>query len=210
MGIIEAIKERRSVNFFEPGKTISENLMRELLELANLSPSSFNLQPWNVIVVQDQERKKVLRQCAFNQTKVEEASAVLIMLANPRAVEEHLQRVLDSWEELGYIKQEQRETYSNMAKTLYGTEDSMKRKLFAVKNTSLFAMNLMLAAKGLGLETHPMDGFDEECIKKEFNIPVYMLIPMMIAIGDLKSGITLPPRAFRRDISQFVSFEELQ
>lgn len=207
MDIIQAIKERRSINFFEPGKTISDDLMRELLEIANLSPSSFNLQLWNVIVVQDQERKKVLRQCAFNQPKVEEASAVLIIIANPKAVEEHLQRVLDSWQELGYIKEEMRETYINMTKTLYDTEDSVKRKILAVKNTALFAMNLMLAAKGLGLETHPMDGFDEECVKKEFNIPVYMLIPMLIAIGNLKSDITLLPRAFRRDIGEFVRFE---
>ena len=207
MDIIQAIKERRSINFFEPGKTISDDSIRELLEIANLSPSSFNLQPWNVIVVKDQERKKVLRQCAFNQPKVEEASAVLIMIANPKAVEEHLQRVLDSWQELGYIKQEMRETYINMAKNLYDTEDSLKRKTLAVKNTALFAMNLMLAAKEFGLETHPMDGFDEECIKKEFNIPAYMLIPMLIAIGNLKSGVTLLPRAFRRDIGEFVRFE---
>lgn len=207
MDIIQAIKERRSINFFEPDKKISDDLMRELLEIANLSPSSFNLQPWNVIVVQDQERKKVLRQCAFNQTKVEEASAILIMIANPKVVEEHLQRVLDSWQELGYIKQEMRDTYINMAKNLYDTEDSFKRKTLAVKNTALFAMNLMLAAKGLGLETHPMDGFDEECVKKEFKIPAYMLITMLIAIGNLKSGVTLLPRAFRRDIREFVRYE---
>ncbi|MEK7308014.1 MAG: nitroreductase family protein, partial [Nitrospirota bacterium] len=76
-----------------------------------------------------------------------------------------------------------------------------------VKNTSLFAMNIMLAAKGLGLETHPMDGFDEECIKKEFNIPADKIIPMLIAVGNLKSGITLLPRAFRRSVGEFVSFE---
>lgn len=207
MEVIQAIKERRSINFFEPGKAISDDTMKTLLDIANLSPSSFNLQPWQVIVVKDPERKKVLRQCAFNQSKVEEASAVLIMIADPKAADIHLQRVLDSWQELGYIKPETRETYINMAKSLYDTEDSLRRKIFAVKNTSLFAMNIMIAAKGLGLETHPMDGFDEECVKKEFNIPDKMHIPMLIAIGYLKSGITLLPRAFRRDIGEFVRYE---
>lgn len=207
MDVIQAIKERRSINFFELGKVISDDMMKTLLDIANLSPSSFNLQPWQVIVVKDMERKKVLRQCAFNQPKVEEASAVLIMIADPKAVEAHLHRVLKSWQELGYIKPEMEETYINMAKNLYDTEDSLRRKIFAVKNTSLFAMNIMIAAKGLGLETHPMDGFDEDRIKKEFNITADKIIPMLIAVGNLRTGVTLPPRAFRRNIEEFVGFE---
>jgi len=208
MDVIQAMKERRSINFFETGKEISEDKLMELLEIANLSPSSFNLQPWKVVVVKDMERKKVLRQCAFNQPKVEEASVVLIMIADPKGVEENLERVLESWQELGYIKPEIRQTYIEMAKNLYGAEESLKRKIFAVKNTALFAMNLMIAAKDLGLETHPMDGFDEECIKKEFNIPDDKIIPMLIAVGYLRSGITLLPRAFRRKLNEFVKFEK--
>jgi len=196
MDIIQAIKERRSINFFETGKSISKEKIRELLELANLSPSSMNLQPWRVVVVMEAERKKILRKCAFDQPKAEEASAVL-----------NLGQVLDSWQALGFIKPEMRDTYTGMVKNLYDTEDSLKRKLFAVKNTALFAMNIMLAAKGLGLETHPMDGFDEDCLKKEFNIPADKTIPMLITVGYLRQGITLLPRAFRRKIEDFVRFE---
>jgi putative NAD(P)H nitroreductase len=207
MDVIQAIKERRSINFFEIGKVISDDKLKELIEIANLSPSSLNLQPWKIIAVRDPERKKVLKQCAFNQPKVEEASAVFIVIADPKSVEENLKRMLDSWQGLGYIKPEMRQTYTEMAKSLYGPEDSLKRKIFAVKNTSLFAMNLMITAKGIGLETHPMDGFDEECIKKEFNIQDDKIIPMIIAIGNLRAGATLLPRAFRRDIEEFARFE---
>lgn len=207
MDIIQAIKERRSINFFETGKELADDKIRELLEIANLSPSSFNLQPWRVVVVKSAERKKVLKQCAFNQPKVEEASAVLIMIADPDALEANVERMLDSWQKLGYMKPEMRETYKGMTENLYGTVDSLRRKFFAIKNTALFAMNIMIAAKGLGLETHPMDGFDEDCIKKEFNIPADKIIPMLIAVGHLKTGVTLLPRAFRREIKEFVKFE---
>lgn len=207
MDVIQAIKERRSINFFEPGKEISDGKLKELFEIANLSPSSFNLQPWKVVVVRESQHKKVLRKCAFDQPKVEDASAMLIIIADPRGVEENMERMLNSWQELGYMKPEMKEVYKGMAQNLYGSADSLKRKIFAVKNASLFAMNLMLAAKGLGIETHPMDGFDEDCIKKEFNIPADKIIPMLIAVGSLKAGITLLPRAFRRSIGEFVSFE---
>ncbi|NTU42883.1 MAG: nitroreductase family protein [Nitrospirales bacterium] len=207
MDLINAIHERRSINFFEPGREIPEETLRNLLETANLSPSSFDLQPWKVIVVRSPERKKLLRQCAMNQPKAEEASAVLIIVADPAGVEENLTSVLDSWQELGYMKQEMRGIYADMTKNLYGSADSLTRKFFAVKNSALFAMNLMLTAKGLGLETHPMDGIDETCIKKEFRIEEDKIIPMLIAVGYLKEGVTLLPRAFRRKLTDFVSFD---
>jgi nitroreductase len=207
MDVIEVIRQRRSINFFEQGKELPDEKIKELLELANLAPSSFNVQPWKVVVVRDPARKKVLRKCAFDQPKVEEASAVLIMVADPNFLEDNFSRVLDSWVELGYITEDKRDGNRDLAKNLYGTPDSQTRKYVAVKNTSLFAMNLMLAAKGLGLETHPMDGFDEACIKREFNIPTDKLIPMLVAVGDLKSGVTLLPRAFRRKLEEFVRYE---
>lgn len=207
MDVIQAIRERRSINFFEAEKEVPDDKLQELLDIANLAPSSFNLQPWKVVIVRTPERKRVLRACAFNQPKVEEASVVLIMVADPEAVEENMERVLDRWQELGYIKPEMRETNVNMIRSLYGERESERRRFFAVKNTSLFAMNLMVAAKGLGLETHPMDGFDEECIKREFNIPADRIIPMIIAVGYLRDGVTLLPRAFRRKREDFVRYE---
>ena len=210
MDVIETIRNRRSINFFEPGREVPDEKLRELLEVANLSPSSFNTQPWKVVVVKDPERKKVLRECAFGQPKAEECSVVLIMVADPDFLEDNFERVLDSWVELGYMTEDKRNGNRDLAKNLYGAPDSLKRKFTAVKNTALFAMTLMLAAKVLGLETHPMDGFDEECIKKEFGIPGDKAIPMLVAVGYLKEGVKLLPRAFRRSQEEFVKHERYE
>jgi len=207
MDTLQAIKERRAVNFFDPARALPSDALTELLNLANLSPSSFGLQPWKVVAVTDPESKKTLRRCAMNQQKVEEAPVVLIMVADQNGVEENMDRLLESWQELGYMKPEMRKAYSEMMLGLYGARDSLTRKLFAVKNTALFAMTLMIAAKGMGLESHPMDGFDEACVKKEFNIPDDKVIPMLVAVGYLKPGVTLLPRAFRRELDEFVSYQ---
>lgn len=99
--------------------------------------------------------------------------------------------------------------YVDLIGRLYGPPDSWTRKLFAAKNAALFAMNLMLAAKGLGLETHSMDGFDEAGFKREFQIPDDKLIPMLVAVGYLRSRTKLLPRDFRRPLNEFVSFDSL-
>jgi len=207
MNVLDAIKERRAINYFEEGVEIPDNKIKEILEYANLCPSSFNLQPWEVIVVKSPEKKKILRQCAMNQPKVEEASAVFIIIANPEALENYMDKIFDKQIEYGYMKPEMKETYKEVAKKLYGDVDSITRKIFAAKNAALFAMNLMIAAKGHGFETHPMDGFDSDCIKKSFNIPENRIIPMLIAIGYLKKDVKLLQRPYRRSLEEFVKFE---
>ncbi len=200
----EAIRSRRSINFFDPGRRIPEGVLEEVIEEANLAPSSFNLQPWEVVVVKDPEDKRRLRECAFNQPKVEEASAVLIVASDPMAVERHIDRVLKSMVELGYMKAEDVERTRPMPFNLYGEMDSERRRLFAVKNASLFAMSLMIAAMGHGLSTHPMDGFNESKVKEAFGIPGRFVIPMLIAVGYLRDGVSLLPRGLRRPLEEFV------
>lgn len=207
MDVLEALKARRSINFFETGESLSDELIKDLLSVANLAPSSFNLQPWKVIVVKEQSRKEALKKCAHGQQKVVDAPAVLIIIADPKGVEENIERVLDSWQELGYMEAGAKENYSKMAGSLYGPEKSEKRSFFAIKNTAFFAMSIMAAAKGFGLDTHPMDGFDEKCVKREFSIPEDKHIPLLLAVGHLKKGVKLLPRSFRRNVSEFTFFD---
>ena len=89
MNVIEAIKNRRSINFFDKTKEVKKWLISDLIELAALSPSSYNLQPWEIIAVENPKRKSVLKKCAFNQPKAEEASVIFIIIANPGAVEQN-------------------------------------------------------------------------------------------------------------------------
>ncbi len=210
MDVISAIRGRRSINFFDPDRKVPSDTLRELLETANLSPSSFNLQPWEIVVVDDPERKKALRKHAFNQEKVEVAPAVLIVVANPNAVEENIDDHLASMVRLGYIKPEEVEKLRKSPFGLYGEKEGLRRKIFAVKNAAFYAMSLMIAARGFGLETHPMDGFREDAVKAEFGIPEDRIIPLLIAVGYPKPGLSLLPRNYRRELGKFVSFNNFR
>ena len=204
MDVIQALKERRSINFFDASRSIPDDTINELLSIANLTPSSYNLQPWEVIIVKSPDRKQALRKCAFSQPKVEEASIVLIIIANPGAIEENIDRVVAVMIEKGYLKPEAAENAKKGPYRLYDQKDTLKRKLFAVKNTAFFGMSIMAAARGLGLESHPMDGFDEAMVKKEFDIPDDRIIPLLLAVGYPVKDLKLLPRAYRRDLKDFV------
>ena len=56
----DTINNRRAINFFDPEQKVPDNLLKEMIEMAAKAPSSFNLQPWNLIVLKDPEEKKNL------------------------------------------------------------------------------------------------------------------------------------------------------
>ena len=57
MNTFDAIKERRSVKHYDPNHELTDEEVNQLLSLAILSPTSFNIQNWRFVIVKDSEVK---------------------------------------------------------------------------------------------------------------------------------------------------------
>ncbi len=206
MDFIDVINNRRAVNFFDPAKDVSPELLKKVIETAATAPSSFNLQPWSLIVLRDPEEKMKLQKLAWDQPKVTEAPVTLIVLADRDGWQEGHRFVEKNFQEMikaGLMVEEQRQWFEDARNSLYGFS-SEAQQAFACKNTGFFAMALMLAAKNLGLDTHPMDGFDHEEVRKAFNIPENYWIPLLMAVGYFKSDMELAPPKWRKNYDEIV------
>ena len=206
MNFREISTKRRAINFFDQDKDVPEKLLDELIECAARTPSSFNLQPWNLIVLRDLKEKTKLKSLAWDQPKVVEAPVVLIVLADKNGWQEGHSTVEKNWQEMlqsGSMQAEQREWFLNAAKSLYNWSPEASLA-FAAKNAGFFAMSLMYAATSLGLETHPMDGFDHEGVRKAFNIPDNYWIPLLLAVGYKKPGLELHPAKWRKTKEEII------
>lgn len=205
MEFTKVMRERRSVNFFDPMKPVSDQELQKLIEAAALAPSGFNLQPWQLIVVKSPADKERLKTLAWKQPKITEAPAILILLADKDGWKPGHPTVEKAWknmEDLGYFKPQQREWFDGGSKSLYeGVEKSLA---FAVKNAAFFGMALMLAAKNAGLDSHSMDGFDYEGIKKAFDIPDNYFITMLLAVGHFNDKYKLMPPKWRKSYEEIV------
>jgi nitroreductase len=206
MDFKDVIVKRRAVHFFDPNKPVPDTLIKQLIEMAALAPSSYNLQPWSVIIVKTPEEKMRLRKLAWNQEKVTDAPVVFIVLADRAGwkkghpfVEKNFQEFVKA----GMMKEEQHEWFLNACQSLYGTRPEMEQA-FACKNAGFFAMALMFAAKHLGMDSHPMDGFDHDAVRKEFQIPENYWIPLLLAIGYFDETKTLWPPKWRKTYDEIV------
>ncbi|MCX7823512.1 MAG: nitroreductase family protein [Syntrophobacterales bacterium] len=195
----EIAEKRRAVNFFDSSVAITDDDLRSIYEIAKLSPSSFNLQPWRVIVVRSPEKRERLRELAMNQPKVTEASAILVFVGRGKAYEEDVDRVLRDRVSKGYMSEQIVDRVKEVIRNLYGGREVA----FASRNVGLFAMLFMLAAESEGWDTHPMDGFDVEGVREFLQLGEGEFPVMMMALGKKQREATLLPRPERK------SFEEV-
>lgn len=201
MDFKQILINRRAINFFDPDTDINDALLQEIIEDAAKSPSSFNLQPWKLVVFRAPDKKAALRKLAFDQPKVTEAPVVLMLLADRDGWKEGCPTLENHFSNT--MEPEQRDWFIGTTSALYGTSRESSQA-FANKNAGLFAMSLMYSATHHGLHTHPMDGFDHEGVRKEFDIPDNYWIPMLIALGHPKKGLEIKAKAWRQSYEEMV------
>lgn len=206
MNFKEVMDGRRAINFFDTGTGVPDNLIREMVSLASRTPSSFNLQPWSLMILRDQAQKERLKAHAWKQEKITDAPVTMIVLADKEGWTFENPFVEKTFSELvktGEMAESQRDWFADAGATLYGASETRK-VAFACKNAGFFAMSLMLAAKSLGLETHPMDGFDIDGVRSEFRIPDNYWIMLLLAVGYVKPGVTVKPPKWRKSVDEIV------
>jgi nitroreductase len=168
--------------------------------MAARAPSSYNLQPWNLIVLTGAEEKERLRKVAMNQAKVSEAPIACIVLADADGWREGHPTMERNFREMvaaGGIKPERHDWYAGACRKMYGGGRDYSLA-FAAKNAAFFAMSLMYACAHLGLDTHPMDGFDLDGVREAFHIPDNYWIPLLLAVGRLRPGESAPAPKWRK------------
>jgi len=80
MDVLDAIRSFRPCTQYHPRPVPPEKL-KAVLAAARLAPSQQNLQPWRFVVVQDDERKRLLAQASARGKLIAEAPAVIVAFA---------------------------------------------------------------------------------------------------------------------------------
>ena len=175
METITAIKERRSVKHYDPAHEMSEAQINALLELALLSPTSFNMQNWRFVVVTDPEKRAAMQAAAWNQAQVTEASITILLCANLNA-HENANRY---WVHApAHVK----DMLVPMIAPFYQNSPELRRDE-AMRSIGIAAQTLMLTAKSMGYDSCPMIGFDPEKVAEIIDLPENHVIGMMLTVG---------------------------
>ncbi|MFM9156714.1 MAG: nitroreductase family protein, partial [Dolichospermum sp.] len=163
LDVPSAIVQRRSIKTFKPD-SISPDLLKQLVELTVAAPSSFNVQSWRIVLVQEETQKQALCAASWNQKQIIQAPVTFVFAADAAAGEKDLTPILEqglatgAWNE-GTVN------YFRNAIPQFQAGLGDKRREYAIKDAMIAATNLVLAAESLGLSTCFMNGWFEEQVK---------------------------------------------
>lgn len=178
--IIQVMKERTSVRHYDRSAKISEEEVKELLEIAGKAPSSWNLQHWHFVVFHSEEAKNRLHPIAFHQSQIVDSSVVIGILGDLKA-NEKTDAVYNPLVSEGIMTEEIKKTLADQIERAYQSDEFARESAFT--NASLAAMQLMLATKAKGYDSCAIGGFNKEQFIKEFNISKRYVPIMLISIG---------------------------
>ena len=176
MDTIEAIEQRRSVKHFDPQHEMSQQEVDKLMALAKLSPTAFNQQNYRFVLVQDKNLRKQIREAAHDQAQVTDASLLIVICADTRAWEK---QPLRYWQNAPADIQ----NYMETAIDGYYRENDQGQRDEAMRSAGIAAQTIMLAAKAMGYDTCPMDGFDFDKVGEIINLPDDHVISMFVVVG---------------------------
>ena len=176
MKVTEAIQSRRAVKAYDTRHHLSENEIEQLFSLAMLSPTAFNIQNWRFVAVQDAELRRQIRAVSWDQAQVTDSSLLVVLTADLKAWEKDPSRY---WKD---APQPVRDYLVPAIGQYYSGRESVQRDE-AMRSCGMAAMTLMLAAREMGYDSCPMDGFDFDAVGKLINLPADHTIAMFVVIG---------------------------
>jgi len=176
MNVIEAIIERRSVKAYDPHHKMTEHEITKLMSLAMLSPTAFNIQNWRFVLVTDPVLRQQIRAVSWNQAQVEEASLLIVLTADLKSWEKEPSRY---W----VNAPQQVQDYLVPAIGRFYQNNEQVQRDEGMRSCGMAAMSIMLAAKEMGYDTCPMDGFDFDAVAKLLNMPEDHIPVMFVVVG---------------------------
>jgi nitroreductase len=195
MDTITAIETRRAVKAFDPEHEMTEEEIQRLMTLAILSPTAFNIQNWRFLLVRDAKLREKIRAAAWDQAQVTDASLLIVLCADLRAWANSPQRY---WRNAPQPVQD----FILPAIGQYYEGRKQVQRDEAMRSCGIAAQTIMLAARAMGYESCPMDGFDFNAVAELVRLPADHVVTMMVAVG---KGVKDPwPRGGQLPLAEVV------
>ncbi|MEM0951681.1 MAG: nitroreductase family protein [Cyanobacteria bacterium P01_H01_bin.74] len=176
MDFFEAAETRRSVKHYDASFVMPEQDINTLLETTLLSPTSFNIQNWRFVLVEDKAKREAIKAASWGQSQVTDASLLFLLCADLHSPMNNPARY---WKN---APQPVQDVLVPMIAPFYEKNPQLQRDE-AMRSVGIASQTLMLAAKALGYDSCPMIGFDPKTVAEIIHLPENHVIGLMLVIG---------------------------
>jgi nitroreductase / dihydropteridine reductase len=207
MNLLDNLKWRHAVKAYDATKKVSNENIDKIIEAARLAPSSSGLQPFQLVVIQNQEIKEKLSKVALNPDCMKNCSHVIIFAAWDRYTAERIDHVYDHTTEERGLPKGRFSSYTDQLKEIYLKQPAEENFAHTARQTYI-ALGMALAqAAELRLDSTPVEGFDSTVVDKILELKKHGLKSvslMYVGYADVADDWIAPMKKVRTPIEEFV------
>jgi nitroreductase len=142
------------------GQKVPQQKIDNIIEAISLAPTSSGLQPFEVIVITNQELKEKIKPISWNQSVVTDCSHLMVFAAWDTYTEDRINKMFDLTNTVRGFKNEGWENYRQMLLGAYPQRDAEENFNHAAKQAYIAFSQAIAAAAFEEVDATPLEGFD--------------------------------------------------
>lgn len=188
-------------------ESIPQEQVDRIIEAARLAPTSSGLQPFEVIIVTNQELKDKIKAIAWNQSVVSDCSHLLVFAAWDNYTNDRINAAFDLVNEVRGFKNEGFEAYRQMLLNTYPQRDPEVNFQHTARQAYIAFSMAMIQASEEKIDCTPMEGFDPAALDEILGLrKLGLRSAVMLPLGyrDVEGDWNVKLVKVRRPKDQFV------
>jgi nitroreductase len=157
--LMEVLQWRYATKLFDANKKIPPDVLDGLLDVLLLSPSSFGMQPWKFIVVEDPALRASLQSHSWDQSQVTQASHYIVLVVRDSLTAVDVDEWLARLAEVRGVTPESLAEYRAKMTGFITRLDAAQKFTWTSRQAYIALGQLMTCAAMLGVDSCPMEGF---------------------------------------------------
>jgi nitroreductase / dihydropteridine reductase len=204
--ILDALEWRYAVKKFDDKASLTEQQILEVKKVFNLSASSYGLQPYKMIVVQNPELKEKLVPASFGQQQISQSAAILVFAVRTDFGMDYIDQFFKDMSTKRQIPLENLEGYKNFMKGSFANKSEDEISSWATKQVYLTMGHMLASLAALQIDACPIEGLDPQAYDKILDLDAKQLktiiaMPIGVRAPDDASATALK---VRKDLSDII------
>lgn len=207
---LENLQWRYATKIFDTSKKVSSEDLQEIMEAFRLSASSLGLQPWKLLIIENQELKNQIMEGARNQTHIGNNSHLLVF-TKPTTITTNLaERHLNTTSTVTGASREQLAGYESMLYQFISGLSETEADTWAREQVFLALGNVLGFLASKRIDACPVGGFDKQKINevlqlKEKGLESVVLLPIGYRNPEDKYATTPKVRYAVEEVCKIIS-----
>ncbi|WP_296150763.1 NAD(P)H-dependent oxidoreductase [uncultured Flavobacterium sp.] len=158
--LLNSLNWRYATKKYDASKKVSAEDLKTLQEATKLSVSAYGLQPYKILVIENQDLREKLQVAAYGQPQITESSQLFVFAIEKNVGEKQIASYMQNISATRGIPVENLAGFSDMIKGSVANLDENAKDNWAKKQAYIALSTLVNTAALLKIDASPMEGFN--------------------------------------------------